>query len=98
MQSSYRTSVTDFTHQFQRRDLPDFMWSSSCAECSDNRCYVGQLEEVPGDGKEKDQRSYANRNQARWCRDLIHSIAQVLKLSRRTVGGYAVLSTASSNS
>ena len=34
MQSCYRTSVTDFTHQFQRRDLPHFRWSSSFSECS----------------------------------------------------------------
>ena len=33
-------------------------------ELSDERCYLGQLEEDPVDGQRKDQRSYASSNQA----------------------------------
>ena len=69
-----------------RKGPTHFRWSPPFCERSDERCYLGQLEEDPAHGQRKDQCSYASLGKILSEQGhSVRSIARILRLSRRTV-------------
>ena len=60
---TYPPNFNEGTHLISRKGPTPFQVRPFDSELSDERCYLGQLEEDPVDGQREDQRSYASANQ-----------------------------------